>query len=242
MPYTQIVFVGHHKEKILESIKALHKYPSQKIILMVGKQVSSGENKAKRIANEIKKALKPIWEVHEKKVDKKNILNATNQLLDLILKERRAGSDVLINATGSLRTFAIAAYIAGCFTNSRVITSIPRYDESDIEVGIEEILELPLIPINFPTEEQKKILLGIQEEAESLKNLIIQLSSHGKQGKKELQKERSRISHHLTNMEELMLIKRNKQGKNVWVTLTFLGKLMVKIFNSSNSKESLSSK
>ena len=232
MQNTQIIFVGHHKEKLLESIKALHEFPCKKIILIVGEPISSGENKARRISKEIKNELETIWEVQERKINKKNVLTATFQLLDLIIKENKEGFNVLINASGSLRTFAIAAYIACSCTRSRLITSIPRYDEQDNEVGIEEIIELPLVPVNFPTEEQKKILFGIQDQNKSLKDLIIELNSTISIKKGEFQKERSRISHHLANLEEILLIKRTKVGKNVMINLTFLGKVMVKLFTS----------
>ena len=238
MPYTHIIFVGHHQEKLLESIRALHRYPAQKIILVVGESVTSGEDKARRIAKAISNELKPIWDVVEERVDKKNVLNATNQLLDLILQEKQAGSDVLVNASGSLRTFAIAAYVVCCCTRSPMITSIPRYDELDNEVGIEEIIELPLIPINFPTEEQKKILQGITIKATSFKNLIRRLDSAGAQDQSVFQKERSRISHHLSNMEEMMLIKKQKKGKEVQISLTFLGQIMTKIITIDDNHTS----
>ena len=172
----------------------------------------------------------------EKSIDKINILNAVNQLLDLILEEQKAGYNVIINVSGSLRTFAIAAYIVGCCTKSRIITSIPRYDEWDNEVGIEDIIEIPLIPVNYPTEEQKKILIGIQSETSSLKDLIIQLDSTATQEKADLQKERSRISHHLANMEGNSLIKREKEWQSVRISLTYLGEIMAKIFASEKQK------
>jgi len=229
MQITHIVFVGHHKEKLLESIRALQEYPSKKIILVVGEPVTTGERKAREIAKEMRLELEPVWEVVERSIDKINILNAVNQLLDLILEEQKAGYDVIINVSGSLRTFAIAAYIVGCCTKSRIITSIPRYDEWDNEVGIEDLIELPLIPVRFPTEEQKKILLGIQKEPNSLKSLAIQLDSTVTQESSTLQKERSRISHHLSNLEGFSLIKRKKEGQNVRISLTVLGKIMVKL-------------
>lgn len=232
MQNTHIVFVGHHKEKLLESIRALQEYPTKKIILIVGESVTTGEKKAREIAKEIRLELEPVWEVHERRIEKTNILNAVNQLLDLVLKEQKAGYSVTLNISGSLRTFAIAAYIVGCCTKSRIITSIPRYDEWDNEVGVENLIELPLIPISFPTEEQKKILLGIQNEPNSLKNLVFQLDSTVSQERGALQKERSRISHHLSNMEKFKLIKKEKKGQNVRISLTFLGELMVKILAS----------
>ncbi|TFG05887.1 MAG: hypothetical protein EU536_00655 [Promethearchaeota archaeon] len=53
---------------------------SKKIILIVGEPVTSGERKAREIAQELKKELEPIWEVIEIRIDKKHLLIATNQI------------------------------------------------------------------------------------------------------------------------------------------------------------------
>ncbi|MDK2877121.1 MAG: CRISPR-associated protein Csa3, partial [Archaeoglobaceae archaeon] len=42
---TQFVFVGHKKERILESIRALREQPVSKIVLFVGEEDLPGEEK-----------------------------------------------------------------------------------------------------------------------------------------------------------------------------------------------------
>ncbi|RLI78115.1 transcriptional regulator, partial [Archaeoglobales archaeon] len=60
---TQIVFVGHHKKRLLESIRALREYPVRKVVLAVGEQESSGEKKARKIAEELAEELKTVWDI-----------------------------------------------------------------------------------------------------------------------------------------------------------------------------------
>jgi len=82
-------------------------------------------------------------------------------LLRVIWKEQEKEFACILNISGSLRTFSIAAYIAGCLTQSPMITSIPRYDADDREMGLEEIIELPTIPVQFPKKDQVQLLDAI---------------------------------------------------------------------------------
>ena len=220
---TQIVFVGHHKEKLLDSIKALRDYPVRKIVLAIGKQESSGERKARKIAEELAQELGSVWDVEVVEVDKKDVMKAALQLVSLIKREGK----VILNISGSLRTFAIAAYIAACITNSRIITSIPKYDESDREIGIEEIVEIPVLPVEFPGKEQMEIMNAVDDGVNSLDELVLKLNPELRKGSKEFKRERSRVSHHLAKLEEAGFVKREKMGRNVRVEPTLLGKIVV---------------
>ena len=220
---TQIVFVGHHKTRLLESIRALREYPVRKIILAVGEQDSSGERKARKIAEELAKELKTVWDTEIVEIDKKNIIRATSQLVSLI---KREGEDVILNVSGFLRTFAIAAYIAACITGSRIITSIPRYDENDNEVGVEEIIELPILPIDFPGKEQVEIISAINGGINSLDELVFRLNPGIKKGSREFKSERSRLSHHISKLEKAGFVRREKVGRNVRIELTSLGRII----------------
>ena len=220
---TQIVFVGHHKEKLLDSIKALRDYPVRKIVLAIGKQESSGERKARKIAEELAQELGSVWDVEVVEVDKKDVMKAALQLVSLIKREGK----VILNISGSLRTFAIAAYIAACITNSRIITSIPKYDESDREIGIEEIVEIPVLPVEFPGKEQMEIMNAVDDGVNSLDELVLELNPELEKGSKEFKRERSRVSHHLAKLEEAGFVKREKIGRNVRVEPTLLGKIVV---------------
>jgi len=235
MSATQIVFVGHHKERLIESIRALREYPVTKIILAVGQQDSSGEKKARKIAEELKNELKTVFDVEIVEIDKKNVMNAALQLVELINAEKDKGNEIILNVSGSLRTFAIAAYIAGCVTGSKIITSIPRYDENENEVGIEEIVEVPILPVNFPGKEQLEIMSAVNSGVESLDDLVFKLNPGIKKDSKEFKSERSRLSHHLAKLEEAGFVRREKIGRNVRIEPTGLGKIVMGVFTCQAS-------
>jgi len=234
MPATHIVFVGHTKERLIESIKALWDHPAKKVVLVVGQQKSSGESKARKIAEELKKELETVYDVDIVEIDKKNVINAASQLVELIKSEKKRGNDVILNVSGSLRTFAIAAYIAACVTGERIITSIPRY-RGDVEVGIEEIVEIPILPIDFPSEEQLGILSSIGEGVNSLDELVFRLNPGVKKDSREFRAERSRLSHHLSKLEKSGLISRKKAGRNVRIEPTGLGKIVMEALGCQSS-------
>ncbi|RLI83568.1 transcriptional regulator [Archaeoglobales archaeon] len=236
MPATQIVFVGHHKERLIESIRALREYPVAKIILAVGQQDSSGEKKARKIAEELKDELKTVFDVEIVEIDKKNVMKAALQLADLINAEKERGNDVILNVSGSLRTFAIAAYIAACVTSSKVVSSIPRYDENENEVGIEEIVEIPILPVDFPGKEQLEIISAMDGGVDSLDDLVFRLNPGIEKGSKEFRSERSRLSHHLAKLEETGLVRRKKVGRNVRIEPTGLGRIVTGVLTCRSSR------
>jgi CRISPR-associated protein Csa3 len=160
MPTTALVFIGHTKERIIESI--LRPFSIDKIILVVGEQESTGEVKAREIAFELTMDFKTFFDVETTRIDKKDVMRAAQQITGIIRREQASGSDVLLNMSASLRTFSIAAYIAGCITQSKMFTAIPKYDENDHEIGIEDIIELPILPLNTLKGEQLRIITALK--------------------------------------------------------------------------------
>ncbi len=224
---TQFVFVGHHKERLIESIRALRELPTDKIILFVGEDELPGEEKVRKLAKELKKELEVVWDVEIKKIDKKNVIRSALQLIEKINKERQDKRDVVINASGSLRTLAIAGYIAACVTNSRIFTSVPKYNENEEEIGIEEVIEIPTLPIDIPAKEQTQILVAIDGGVNALDELIERINLNIAKNSDEFFKERSRISHHIAKLERIGAVKKRKVGRNVRIELTPLGRFLV---------------
>jgi CRISPR-associated protein Csa3 len=161
MSTTALVFVGHTKERIIESIRSSRKFSIEKIILITGEQGSTGETKSRKIAEELKNDLTPVFDVGIMHIDKKDIMRAAGQLTKIIRDENGQGREVLINMSGSLRTFSVAAYICGCITRSRMITAIPKYDKNDNEIGIEDLIDLPFLPLFSLKDEQRRILEAV---------------------------------------------------------------------------------
>jgi CRISPR-associated protein Csa3 len=226
---TQVVFVGLTKDRLIESIRALREEPVGKIILMVGEQELPAEPAVRRLAGELKRELETVYDVEIDRIDKKNTLKAVKQLVELIKREKNRGNDVLLNASGSLRNVSIAAYISACITGSKIITSIPKYDENENEIGIEEILEIPLVPIVFPPKEQMEIIHAINGGVDSLDELILRLNPGISKGDEKFIKERSRISHHLAKLEDMGFVKREKVGRNVRIERTEIAEIVANL-------------
>jgi len=176
MPTTALVFIGHTKERIIESI--LRPFSIDKIILVVGEQESTGEVKAREIADELTMDFKTFFDVETTRIDKKDVIRAAQQITRIIRNEQASGSDVLLNMSASLRTFSIAAYIAGCITQSKMFTAIPKYDENDHEIGIEDIIELPILPLNTLKGEQLRIIAALKENRIEPLKISSNLSFH----------------------------------------------------------------
>ncbi|MBR1368215.1 hypothetical protein RJ53_01375 [Methanocalculus chunghsingensis] len=230
MPTTHVVFVGHHKDRLIESISALREIPFSKLFLIIGEDDNlPGEQIVKNVANDIQTELNKLWDIEVRRIDKKSVLKASNQLLKIIQEEKLKGNDVLLNASGSLRTLSVGAYIAACMTRSRMITSIPRYDDAGEEVGVEEIIEIPVIPVDYPGEEQRHIITLIGDGVDSLDSIIFMITPDIQKDSKQFRSERSRLSHHLSKLEEAGFIKKEKRGRNISIKLTELGKMLSEI-------------
>ena len=229
MNTSHIVFVGHHKERLMDSIKMLSNYPVGRIILVVGEQLSSGERRSRALAEEMMDELGQIFEVEIVAIDKKDITRSSVQIVNLIRSEMDCGNDIIVNISGSLRTFAVSGYIAGSITGCKVITSIPQYDESGEETGVEEIVEIPTLPVCFLRDEQMKIVAAVEGGVNSLDELIIRLNPSIIKYSDDFYKERSRVSHHLKVLEDNGFIVKKRNGRQINVTLSELGNIMCNI-------------
>jgi CRISPR-associated protein Csa3 len=252
MATTALVFIGHTKERIIESIRSVRPFSIDKIILVVGEQESTGEQKARVIAEELTLDLATFFDVETIRIDKKDVMRAAQQITGIIRNEQASGRDVLLNMSASLRTFSIAAYIAGCITGSKMITAIPLYNTDDEEIGIEDVIDLPSLPVNPLKDEQIRILTALSGDrsepaaissrkkkvaasktksgaggVSSLDELVHLLDPTIKKGTDDFASERSRLSHHLKNFEIMGLVTKTKSGKNVVVRLTGLGEMFV---------------
>lgn len=230
MPTTHIVFVGIHKDRLIESISALREIPFSKLVLIVGEDRDlPGEQTVWTIASEIQSELKMLWEIEIQTIDKRSVLKATNQLFTMITNENLKGNEVFLNTSGVYQTLSVGAYIAACMTRSKIITSIPKYDDNGEEIGIEDVIEIPVIPVDYPGEEQRQIITHIQDGVESLDSIIYMINPNIQKESKEFRSERSRLSHHLSKLEDSGFITKRKRGRNISIRLTELGRMLAEM-------------
>ncbi len=183
----------------------------------------------------MKKELSMVWDVEIKKIDKRDVMKATAKLIEIIQNEKIGQNEVIINASGSLRTLAI--YIAACITSSRIFTSIPRYNEREEEIGIEEIIEIPTLPVDFPGEEQMEIISSLKDGVDSLDEFVLRLNPDISREEERFKKERSRLNHHISKLERAGMVRKEKEGRNVRIGLTALGKFLIEGVRSYRTKK-----
>lgn len=94
--------------------------------------------------------------------------------------------------------------------------------------------EVPFAKIQLPTEAEIRILSFIKQyegRFENIKAFVKRYSiqaEHRRVGELEiLNKHRARLNYHLSNLEKLLMIERERRGKNVSLRLTELGKVFV---------------
>lgn len=220
-----IIPIGVNVERLLDSIKESG-YPIQKVYLVLGKDKElSGEKEIYANADEIEKTLKVLIEVERVYIDKLDVYSSALEILKVIKKELSEGNDVLINATDAPRTTVISCYIAAQLSESRLYIALPRY-ENGKEVGIDRIVEIPIPPLKKISNDKVDIIKLIRDnggEVESINKLIDLLE--GRTGdQKKYMAQRARMSYHLKGLEEDGLIQMRREGKNVKIMLTDLGK------------------
>ena len=214
----------------MESIKHwVTEYPPSNFILVTGEPETTGEQKAQLIAEEMHKELAtPIYNVSIQKINKIDIAQAVRQLVAILNTEKGLKGNNLLNISGSLRTFSVVGYIVACLTQSKLVSVIPKYDESGNEIAIEKHIEIPILPFLPPGEEHLKILSAIGPGIESLEQLVFLLCPHCKKNTQKYNSERARISYYVDLLEKTGHLIRVKQGKTVHIHLTDLGKIYIK--------------
>ncbi|MCP1663186.1 MAG: transcriptional regulator [Methanocalculus sp. MSAO_Arc1] len=233
MPTTHIFFVGNQEERLIESISALREIPLSKLFLIVGDDTSnSGKQAISNISRQIPSEMKVMWEIEIHAIDSQSVLNATSQLFRIITEEKIKGNEVFLNTSGSPHTLSIGAYIAACMTQSRMLTSIQKYNEEGKEVGIGDVIEIPILPVSYPRDEQREIITHIGEGVESLDSIIFMINPGIRKESREFRSERSRLSHHLTKLEEAGFIRKEKHGRNISIRLTELGRMLAGLIDS----------
>nr|MDO8113535.1 DUF6293 family protein [Candidatus Sigynarchaeota archaeon] len=223
MSSIQLVFVGLHAQRLIESIRMVGGV-FDKIVLVKGEDKDiEGEGLCWETTNTLEKALSQLWKVEVVMMSKLDVLKAISQILGVIKGARDKGDQVVINASGSMRTLAIAGYFAACITSSRFFTVLPKYGEDGKEIGAEKLIPVPLLPVTFPGEEQLALISAIGEGVETLDDLVIKVNPSIVKDSQDFRNERSRISHHLSKLEESNFIAREKKGRNIRIKVSELG-------------------
>ncbi len=208
--------VGTNKDVLLESTKLCGK-PIQKVYLILGKDDGKEiyEN-----ADEIEKTLSVLVEVKRVTVDKRDIYGTALEMLKVIKEELKDGNEVLINASDTTREMCISCYIAAQLSGSKLYLAITSNGK------IEKVVDVLIPPLKKISDDKLTIIKTIAEqggEVESI-NKLIELLEGKTEDQKKYMAQRARMSYHLKGLEEDGLVIMKREGKNVRIMLTELGK------------------
>ncbi len=220
-----IMPVGVKRERLLDSIR-ISGYPIQKVYLVLGEDKTlSGEQEIYNNAEDIEKTLKVLIEVERIYIDRLNVYSAALEVLKAIKRELTEGNEVLINASDAPRATVISCYIAAQLSGSRIYIALPKFENGE-EVGIERVVEVPIPPLKKISNDKLVIVKLIQEQGDEVEsiNRLIELLEGRTGDQKKYMAQRARMSYHLKGLEEDGLIMMKREGKNVKIMLTELGK------------------
>lgn len=208
--------VGLNKDVLLESTKLSGK-PIQKVYLVLGKDDREDVYKN---AEEIEKTLSVLVEVNKILVNKTEIYATALDILRVIKEELKNGNEVLINASDTTRELCIACYIAAQLSGSKLYMAVTS------DGKIDRVIDILIPPLKKISDDKLTIIKTIDEqggEVESI-NKLIELLEGKTEDQKKYMAQRARMSYHLKGLEEDGLVEMKREGKNVRIKLTELGK------------------
>ena len=208
--------VGLNRDILLESTKLSGK-PIQKVYLVLGKV---DDEQVIKNAEEIEKTLSVLVEVNKIEVDKSDIYATALDILKVIKDELKEGNEVLINASDTTRELCIACYISAQLSGSKLYMAVTSNGK------VEGIIEVPVPPLKKISDDKLTIIKTLEEqggEVESI-NKLIELLEGKTEDQKKYMAQRARMSYHLKGLEEDGLVEMRREGKNVRIRLTELGK------------------
>jgi DNA-binding transcriptional ArsR family regulator len=217
-----IIPVGHTKVTLIEGMR---QFPFHKIVLVLGKEIGPGEEKAKEIAKEIEKEFGVLVEVEYLHVDVDDVYSTAIDIARVIKSEQGRGNEIKVNASGSLRTVGISCYLACAVTGADLYVALPEYKNEKVR-GVRRVLDIPSFPLKEVGKEEFTLLrfLLIKGPTDSVDELIQGIVKIRKSSS-DYQKERARMSYHIKKLREGGFIETLKIGKNLKINLTKLGEL-----------------
>ena len=225
--FTHIVPVGFTSSILAESIRSK---PFNKVIVVVGDNRGDKEDDLARATGV--ELLQKLGDIESEfiEVPSMDVYAAADIISKKMISEKQLGNTVLANLSGSLRTIGIATYVAATLCGVESYIGMPMYRDLRVS-GAKKVVDIPCLPIKIMFEDKGKILSQIGEEGKSMVELITSLNPNLEKDDKKYNSERSRISHHIRDLKEDNLVDSKKDGKEVKIKLTDLGKIYLNCLN-----------
>lgn len=215
MKTVHIIPLGRRCKVILNSIKMSGK-PIQKAYLVVCEEEVCLE--------ELMNALKNFIDVEVVRVDGE-IYDAAMKVLKVVRDEIDNGNEVYFNLSDAPMELCIASLISAQISGTKIYLAKVNGD-------VKEVLDLKVPPIKGIGEDKISLIKALEEnggEVESI-NRLIEIVEGKTEDQKKYMAQRARMSYHLKGLEEDGLIEMKREGKNVRIKLTPLGRAYATIF------------
>ncbi len=214
--FVHVMPIGTESEKIIENIKTSGS-PIHKAYLVLDRS----DKRSEKVASEVEEILKPLVDLERVYVNKRDVYGTVISILKVVRREVDEGNTVVINSCDADRHMVIACYIAAHISGSKFYMSVNGTSQ-----------EIPVPPLKRINDEKVSIIKAIDDEGgevDSINKLIDVLE--GKVGdQKKYMAQRARMSYHLNGLEEDGIVITKREGKNVRIILTELGKAYVVMF------------
>lgn len=212
--FVHLIAVDSNQNAILDSIKTIG-YPIHRAYLVYRKKESS------KIAETLKETLKSLVETKTLSFEEKNVYEATWDLLKLIKSEIDRKNVVLLNISDADKNLAVTFLLSAQISGVRVYMML---DSKAV------FIQSP--PVKTYNQERIKILKALLEEGGTVEsiNRLIELVEGKTEDQKRYMAQRAKITYHLNELAEGNLVVTQREGKNLKVILTELGKAYVIMF------------
>ncbi|WP_457550504.1 HFX_2341 family transcriptional regulator domain-containing protein [Archaeoglobus sp.] len=210
MKTVHLIPLGNRCEVVLDSVKMSGK-PIQKAYLIVSRE----DNCLEDVVN----ALKNFIEVEVVKVSN-DVYGASMELLKIIKRELDEGNEVYINISDAPRELCIASLISAQISRTKIYMAITSNGR------VKRVIDLKVPPVKSVGDDKIVLIRALEEnggEVESI-NGLIEIVEGKINDPRRYMAQRARMSYHLKGLEEDGLIEMKREGKNVRIRLTPLGK------------------
>lgn len=229
---THIAIVGHHKEKVIDSIR---RFPVGRVLLLVAR----GERDLIERAREIEREIRGV-EVEIVEVERENFFESVEKIIELINREKDMNHEVKLNIADSSDNLGVACYIAALVTEAEIYSAVSRIEDGRV-TGVSDVYSIPLFPIKDVGGERIRILKILYEsEINSMDEMIRRLNPDVKEEK--ILGERARISYrrikmpyrrikmlyHIKILKNEGFVEGGRAGKSVRLRITKLGEIYLK--------------
>lgn len=245
-----VVPMGLEKDRVIEGLR---RYPTNYAIFIHGKiKHLKVEQLSRRNTKEILKLIKSTIRVDIMELDLYDFESSFVELKSLFDDLKSQGYRIFVNISTGTRIVSAAALLAAFMTNAVPYYVIPKEytlpkGKNVLSTGVKGVVQLPSLGINTPTKKELVILDALLDKGSFVERQNILLDALPKSffgDKKESEdltsfkaRNRAKANRVLVQLAQKGFVVMEKKGRNVSVTLTESGRILVLLERSEKRKK-----